>query len=161
MNLSSAQGSRPTEITAPADHLLMWLLPYANTQQGRESPAEKMAMSRSRSDNQTPSNLLVTKVAEDNPLDPAVGPDQHPRNPSVGKPDAGLEVMEEEKEKDTEKMKVIAENSGPPVSQDGNPTNPASTGTEPVLATNPGVIRKEPATSLANLDEEHEENDKV
>ena len=142
MNLSSDQGSKPTECTAPADHLLEWLLPYAITQQGKMTPAEKVTMSLFRSVNQTSASRLVAKVARESPLDTTVEADQHPRNPSVGKPDAGLEVMEKEKEEDTEKRKVIAENSGPPVSQDGKPTKPASNGSEPALAINLDANRK-------------------
>ena len=130
MNLSSDQGSRPTKCTAPADHLLKWLLPYANTQQGKKTPAERVAMSLFRSDNLTSANLPATKVAGESPLDPTMGTDQQPDNPLVDKPAADLEVMEKEKEKFTEKMRVIAEKSGPPVVQDDNSTNTAPTGTK-------------------------------
>ena len=99
------------------------------------TPAEKVTMSLYRSVNQTSASRLVSKVAEESPLDPTLEADQPPRKPSVGKPDAGLE--------------------------DGKPTEPASNGSEPAPATNLDANRKEPAASLANLAEEYEENDKV
>ena len=106
MNPSSKQGSKPLECTAPADHLLKWLFPYAITQQGKMTPAEKVTMSLYRSINQTSASRLVSKVAEESPLDPTLEADQPPRKPSVGKPDAGLE--------------------------DGKPTEPASNGSAPI-----------------------------
>ena len=63
---SSDHGSKPNGCTVPAD-LLEWLLPYANTQQEKKTPAEMVAMNRFRPDSQTASTPLATKVAGESP----------------------------------------------------------------------------------------------
>ena len=128
---SSDHGSKPNGCTVPAD-LLEWLLPYANTQQEKKTPAEMVAMNRFRPESQTASTPLATKVAGESPRNLLRGTDQHLDNPLVGKPVDAPDVTVKEKKKAPNEVKASTDKSGLPAAPQDNSTKAAPAGTESV-----------------------------